>query len=140
MLIIKRHITSGILDPTGRYCACTDTFNRVLLLDTVDNVIVRMWKGYRDAQCAWVQQEGLDPNKERFSMFLAIYAPRRGILEVWQTRVGPRLILLEVGMNCKLLNTQTALGSGSSPGYNYARAYLMHSHGVVEEVVIKKKV
>lgn len=45
--------------------------------------------GYRDAECAWVpvQEEHHDHNSElmhprRTALFLVIYAPRRGILEV----------------------------------------------------------
>jgi hypothetical protein len=44
-----------VLDPTGRLAALSDNFGRVLLLDTVQNIVIRMWKGYRDAQCAFVE-------------------------------------------------------------------------------------
>jgi hypothetical protein len=52
-------------------------------------VAVRMWKGYRDAQLAFVSITE-DPSSDqpsrnqplRRALFLIIYAPRRGILEV----------------------------------------------------------
>jgi hypothetical protein len=52
----QRTISSVVLDPTGRLAAATDHYGRVLLLDTYEGVVVRMWKGgYRDAQCGWLQ-------------------------------------------------------------------------------------
>eukprot|EP00069_Balaena_mysticetus_P003998 bmy_17004T0 len=78
-----------------------------------------MWKGYRDAQTGWIQiVEDLHervPEKVHFSpfgspqgpsrvaQFLVIYAPRRGILEVWSTQQGPRVGAFNVGKHCRLL-------------------------------------
>ncbi len=113
------------MDPTGHLAACTDMFGRVLLIDVVDNIVVRMWKGLRDAQCGFVQSQSQGTawnscimDKEPFVMFLAIYAPRRGILEVWRVRSGPREALLDVGLGCKLLPTVPPLGvtSGNVKG------------------------
>ncbi len=37
--------------------AACDNFGRVMLLDLHLQIVVRMWKGYRDAQIAWVEVE-----------------------------------------------------------------------------------
>lgn len=74
-------------------------------------------KGYRDAQIGWMQiVEDLHervPEKADFSpfgntqgpsrvaQFLVIYAPRRGILEVWGTQQGPRVGAFNVGKHCR---------------------------------------
>ncbi|XP_012505124.1 PREDICTED: rab3 GTPase-activating protein non-catalytic subunit [Propithecus coquereli] len=76
-------------------------------------------KRYRDAQIGWIQiVEDLHervPEKVDFSpfgntqgpsrvaQFLVIYAPRRGILEVWSTQQGPRVGAFNVGKHCRLL-------------------------------------
>jgi len=39
----------------------------------------------------------------RVAQFLVIYAPRRGILEVWSTQQGPRVGAFNVGKHCRLL-------------------------------------
>lgn len=52
---LRRNLASLTIDPTGRLAATTDSFGRVLLLDLLQNIIVKIWKGYRDAQCGWVQ-------------------------------------------------------------------------------------
>ncbi|KAL0582094.1 Rab3 GTPase-activating protein non-catalytic subunit, partial [Plecturocebus cupreus] len=82
-------------------------------------IAIRMWIGYRDAQIGWIQiVEDLHervPEKADFSpfgncqgpsrvdQFLVIYAPRRGILEVWSTQQGPRIGAFNVGKYCRPL-------------------------------------
>lgn len=74
-------------------------------------------QGYRDAQIGWVQivedlhervPEKVDTSPfgstqgpSRVAQFLVIYAPRRGILEVWSTQQGPRVGAFNVGKHCR---------------------------------------
>ncbi|XP_078413223.1 rab3 GTPase-activating protein non-catalytic subunit [Cetorhinus maximus] len=107
------------LSPCNTLAAVTDDFGRVTLLDVTRGVAIRMWKGYRDAQVGWIQvledlheREAEKSNFSPFSspsglrrvaQFLVIYAPRRGILEVWSTQQGPRVGAFNVGKYCRLL-------------------------------------
>lgn len=50
-----RNIQTVSVDPFGIRAVLTDGFGRVLLLSLLENTIIRMWKGYRDAQCGWIQ-------------------------------------------------------------------------------------
>lgn len=82
-----------------------DDYGRVLLLDALEFVVVRMWKGYRNAQCGWievVEEDALEGDSRKrgsgedgkgavrgearrcaqTALCLCIFAPRRGILEV----------------------------------------------------------
>ncbi|KAH0510507.1 Rab3 GTPase-activating protein non-catalytic subunit [Microtus ochrogaster] len=115
----RRHGESICLSPCNTLAAVTDDFGRVILLDVARGIAIRMWKGYRDAQIGWIQiVEDLHervPEKGEFSpfgntqgpsrvaQFLVIYAPRRGILEVWNTQQGPRVGAFNVGKHCRLL-------------------------------------
>lgn len=54
-LSCKRQINFIIMDPTGKLAVMNDTFGRILLIDIINNIILRIWKGYRDAQCVWLQ-------------------------------------------------------------------------------------
>ncbi|KAM5204922.1 rab3 GTPase-activating protein non-catalytic subunit isoform 2-T2 [Hipposideros larvatus] len=115
----RRHGESICLSPCNTLAAVTDDFGRVILLDVTRGIAIRMWKGYRDAQIGWIQiVEDLHervPEKVDFSpfgntqgpsrvaQFLVIYAPRRGILEVWSTQQGPRVGAFNVGKHCRLL-------------------------------------
>ncbi|KAG2467603.1 RBGPR protein, partial [Polypterus senegalus] len=110
----RRHGEAICLSPCNTLAAVTDDFGRVLLLDVARGLAIRMWKGYRDAQVGWIQaaealqerESGHRPSPSspqgpgRVAQFLIIYAPRRGILEVWGTQQGPRVGAFNVGKHC----------------------------------------
>ncbi|XP_060102343.1 rab3 GTPase-activating protein non-catalytic subunit [Heteronotia binoei] len=115
----RRHGERICLSPCNSLAAVTDDFGRVLLLDVARGIAIRMWKGYRDAQVGWIQtvedlhervaekmdfsSVGSSQGPSRVAQFLVIYAPRRGILEVWSTQQGPRVGAFNVGKHCRLL-------------------------------------
>ncbi|XP_062980165.1 rab3 GTPase-activating protein non-catalytic subunit [Elgaria multicarinata webbii] len=115
----RRHGERICLSPCNSLAAVTDDFGRVLLLDVARGLSIRMWKGYRDAQTGWIQivedlhereaekvdfsPFGTPQGPSRVAQFLVIYAPRRGILEVWSTQQGPRVGAFNVGKYCRLL-------------------------------------
>lgn len=108
----RRHGETICLSPCNTMAAVTDDFGRVTLLDVARGIAIRMWKGYRDAQLGWLQVSEARGEREiatspsmprRHAQFLVIYAPRRGILEVWGTQHGPRVGAFTVGKQCRLL-------------------------------------
>ncbi len=95
-----RQFVSVLAEPCRRWVAASDSLGRVLLLEARTLVVLRIWKGYRDAQCGWVvDQDG--------SALMVIYAPRRGLLELWEVPAGPRSLATVVGQGCQLISTQT---------------------------------
>ncbi|KAI6652819.1 Rab3 GTPase-activating protein non-catalytic subunit isoform X1 [Oopsacas minuta] len=143
-----RKVSSISLSPRGVLAVATDNFGRVLLLDTRRKVVSRIWKGYRDAQCGWIQckEEGLG----REGLFLAIYAPKRGILEIWPAQSGVRIAAFTIGKGARLLHTPHGiLGLGQliqqqrrvgqiTRGYTspLATTFVLHSSGVVREIIV----
>ncbi|KAL1520374.1 hypothetical protein AB1Y20_021961 [Prymnesium parvum] len=106
-----RIFTSGSLDPQRRWLALADNVGRVCLLESRSLVVLRVWKGYRDAQCAWSCESKVKPwadsvstGEESCRLFLVIYAPRRGLLEVWHAPLGGRVHAFSVGAGCLLLS------------------------------------
>ncbi|KAI3367973.1 hypothetical protein L3Q82_026801, partial [Scortum barcoo] len=108
----RRHGESICLSPCNTLAGVTDDFGRVSLLDLARGIAIRMWKGYRDAQLGWLQVPEERGDREfspsaslprRHALFLVIYAPRRGILEVWAMQQGPRVGAFTVGKHCRLL-------------------------------------
>uniref|UniRef100_A0A914LGZ4 Rab3-GAP regulatory subunit N-terminal domain-containing protein n=1 Tax=Meloidogyne incognita TaxID=6306 RepID=A0A914LGZ4_MELIC len=77
-----------------------DNIGRILLVNTKMRRILRIWKGYRQARCGWIekQQKCSAPHQPAPSkaLFLIIYVPRRGLLEVWSMQNGPRISAFEV--------------------------------------------
>lgn len=85
--------------------AVTDSLGRVILIETRTGLMVRMWKGYREAQCGFVEVAEARSNKEQSSdsrrsgLFLIIYAPRKAILEIWCLQRGPKVATFQASKN-----------------------------------------
>ncbi|XP_024959104.1 rab3 GTPase-activating protein non-catalytic subunit [Cynara cardunculus var. scolymus] len=123
---LKDHPRKGeklTLSPSGTLAAITDSLGRIMLLDTRALVVVRLWKGYRDASCLFVERlvnkdtAGAHEHvKNDYSLCLAIHAPRKGIVEIWQMRTGPRILTVPCPKGSKILQPTYRFGStdGSS--------------------------
>ncbi|XP_002069254.2 rab3 GTPase-activating protein regulatory subunit [Drosophila willistoni] len=120
----KRDGISLVIAPgRGHLAAVTDNLDRVMLVDTQQSLILRVWKGYRDAQCGFVQVKeksvrGLKTHRRR-ALFLVIYVPRLGCLDIWALQNGPKVAAFNVCKSGQLIyvnhNPLTALsGSGLS--------------------------
>lgn len=127
------------LSPSGCLAAVTDSLGRILLIDTQALVVVRLWKGYRDASCFFLEVPlngempsvdgiGYGKSKHDFCLCLAIHAPRRGVVEVWKMRTGPRIMMLKCAKGCQLLQSSCKFTSLSSDTYDYipAQVYLLN--------------
>ena len=147
-------------DPRRRYIAASDTLGRVVLLEPRTLVVLRVWKGYRDAACAWLDApvgnvpaaaahmpggDKMHPGGVR--AVLAIHAPRRELLELWAIPSGVRLRAMATGAGCALLGTappliaQASLERGCEgsdrrdTGITLARAYLLQPNGTLSQLV-----
>lgn len=125
------------LSPSGTLAAITDSLGRILLLDTQALVVVRIWKGYRDANCFFMEMlVNRDdkcasssyhvPGKSDYCLCLAIHAPRKGIIEVWQMRTGPRLLAIQCAKGCRLLQPTYRFGSLSDSPYVPLEVFLLN--------------
>ncbi|KAF9431741.1 Rab3 GTPase-activating protein non-catalytic subunit, partial [Entomortierella beljakovae] len=104
----------------SKLAAMTDSLGRVLLVDLEECEIIRMWKGLRGARCGWVQQEiafktplkNGEENQESWKrylvLYLVIYAPKRGTVEIYPARQGKRVGLIQVGLGWKICTTFTS--------------------------------
>ena len=148
-----------VLEPRRRWLAATDTLGRVALLEPRSLVAVRLWKGYREALCGWTDtaavvvggneggaaagavgaDSGSSSGSNSRSMrakvpLLVIYAPRRGLLELWRVPTGGRVCACTVGPDCVLLTPPprpaTIKGAAESGG-GRARCWLLQPSGVL---------
>jgi hypothetical protein len=76
--------------------ATSDSFARIILIDTKKGIAVRIFKGYRDAQIGFicVDDESNEKSNKKYALYLIILAPRRGLLEIWGCQQGIRLLKL----------------------------------------------
>ncbi|KAK3826880.1 MAG: Rab3 GTPase-activating protein regulatory subunit N-terminus-domain-containing protein [Linnemannia elongata] len=123
-----RHVSLAPPPPRGtcyhspsKLAAMTDSLGRVLLVDLEECEIIRMWKGLRGARCGWLQEERIvktgrgmgdsgdtaGSTKRHLVLYLVIYAPKRGTVEIYPARQGKRAGLLQVGLGWKVCTTFT---------------------------------
>jgi len=120
-----RHVQSIVLSPQSpssrtRLAALSDSLGRVSIMDVEEGEIIRVFKGYRDAQCAWLIPTNVEVTKQsetrKFGfnvLFLLIYLPR-GILDIFPMRHGERVATLNVSSGGKLVQGCPSLGGNSS--------------------------
>lgn len=96
----RRRCRVLVLSPNGRLAAISDTLGRIMLVDTTRMIIIRMWKGYRNAQCGWMQ--GIEGARRPQGLYLVIYSAQRGIVEVWRAQYGPKVYSFAVGACARL--------------------------------------
>lgn len=125
------------LSPSGTLAAITDSLGRILLLDTQALVVVRLWKGYRDASCLFMEMlvnrdtaastsTYYEPMKSDYCLCLAIHAPRKGIIEIWQMRTGPRLRTIQCAKGSKILQPTYRFGSSMASPYVPLEVFLLN--------------
>eukprot|EP00755_Sulcionema_specki_P017900 Sspe_Gene.65523::Locus_38781_Transcript_1_1_Confidence_1.000_Length_2622::g.65523::m.65523/K19937/RAB3GAP2; Rab3 GTPase-activating protein non-catalytic subunit len=104
------------VDPTVRFAATSDNLGRVAFVDLHMFVVIKLLKGYREAQFAWLYlndtadrsgrgspaMEDASPTVAR-GTFLVVYLPRRGTVEVWCMNQRHRIAAARVGYDCRLL-------------------------------------
>uniref|UniRef100_A0A8D8G6J4 Rab3 GTPase-activating protein regulatory subunit n=1 Tax=Culex pipiens TaxID=7175 RepID=A0A8D8G6J4_CULPI len=117
---LPRSAFSVWLAPNYSLAAVADTLGRVILIDCVKGIALRIWKGYRDAQCGFVEvaekvaKDSVVKQDRRKALFLVIYAPRRSVLEVWSLQSGPKVAAFTAAKNGQLIyNTHSLMGVGS---------------------------
>ncbi|CAD5207025.1 unnamed protein product [Bursaphelenchus okinawaensis] len=140
--------TTVIAPRSWNLMAISDGTARVLLMDTRNRTVVRIWKGYRNAGCGFIEAALSDvgPNKRKRTktLFLVIFAPKRGILEVWSMQNGPRVAAFNVDPKGRLLSVASAKDSvllGPSEkqfygAYNDNTVVFVNSNGMVQRILI----
>lgn len=102
------------LAPDGIHAVVADNLGRVMLIDCVRGIAVRVWKGYREAQCSFIpcteklkkkSKTTFDETIPRQALFLVIFAPRRSCIEIWGLQRGPKIAAFNASKYGKLIYT-----------------------------------
>eukprot|EP00842_Homolaphlyctis_polyrhiza_P005708 jgi/Hompol1/6138/HPOL_000507-RA len=90
----------------------SDSLGRVMVMDTDEGEIIRIFKGVRDAQIGWIQVADTDAGINKpVHLVLAIYAVR-GVLELFLMRHGQRISILNVGSGMRLVQSSPGVLGG----------------------------
>ncbi|XP_041984999.1 rab3 GTPase-activating protein regulatory subunit isoform X2 [Aricia agestis] len=116
----QRTGSTVVISPDRRLAAFTDNLGRVAVLDIIKGHLIRLFKGCRDAQCAFVQIFDGENKKPQLStikdirraIFLIIYNPRKGLIDIRLMQRGSRVAVFTASKNGKLLyNTCGLVGA-----------------------------
>ncbi|XP_047990659.1 rab3 GTPase-activating protein regulatory subunit isoform X1 [Leguminivora glycinivorella] len=119
----SRAATSVAVSPDRRLAAVSDSLGRVSVLDVARGHLVRLFKGHRDAQCAFLQVFEQDSKKPQLSVikevrratFLIIYNPKKGLIDIRLMQRGNRVAVFTATKNGQLLyNTCGLVGAEKS--------------------------
>lgn len=115
------------LAPNNQMAAVTDNLGRIILVDCFRGIALRVWKGYREAQCSFVKVNE-KPSKSsansstdrRHAMFLIIFAPRRSCLEIWSLQRGQKIAAFTVSKYGQLIyNSHHLMGTTGASKVKY---------------------
>lgn len=97
-----------------------------MLIDCFRGITVRIWKGYREAQCSFVKvtekatKNATDRPDRRHALFLVIFAPRRSCIEIWGLQRGQKVAAFTVSKFGQLIyNPHTFMGVGGASKVKY---------------------
>lgn len=89
---------------------------RILRISKTSYHFLHLLPGYRDAQCGWIEvteekHRGSHKTHDasgsssrsvyglRIALFLAIYAPKKGVIDIWGIRQGPKIATFSASKN-----------------------------------------
>lgn len=127
----QRQGTSVAVSQDRRLAAFSDNLGRVAVFDITKGYIIRLFKGCRDAQCAFVQIFDTDTRKPdqsivkqfRRAIFLIIYNPKKGLIDIRLMQRGTRVAVFTATKNGKLLYNTCGL-VGAEKNYTHRKSNL----------------
>ncbi|KAI5632356.1 rab3 GTPase-activating protein regulatory subunit [Phthorimaea operculella] len=119
------------VSPDRRLAAITDNTGRVAVLDVQRGHLIRLFKGCRDAQCAFVQMFDADSKKPQLSvikeikraLFLIIYNPKKGLIDIRLMQRGNRVAVFTATKNGQLIYNTCGL-VGAEKNYTHKKLNL----------------
>uniref|UniRef100_A0A1B0EVF1 Putative rab3 gtpase-activating protein non-catalytic subunit n=1 Tax=Lutzomyia longipalpis TaxID=7200 RepID=A0A1B0EVF1_LUTLO len=135
---LQRNASAIWLAPGCQLAAVADTLGRIVIVDCLKGLAVRIFKGYREAQCSFIEvaekvpkSTAINPTKARRALFLVIFAPRRGVLEIWPLQKGPKVAAFAASKHSQLLYTPHGLmgfATGARPKYTSQTCLFLDPH------------
>lgn len=141
---LRRTAINIILSPDHKLAAVADDLGRVLLVDTHKGVTLRIFKGFREAQCCFVQVPDERKSKHRShvkaALFLVIYSAKKGTVEIFSLQDGNKIVTFTASKFSRLLYVNYGLmGFTTTTKLRYICQFtsvLIDNDGKIKEFVI----
>jgi hypothetical protein len=141
---LRRTATNIILSPDHKLAAISDALGRILLVDAFRGITLRIFKGYREAQCSFIQVPDERPSKHRIgnkvALFLVIYSPKKGTVEIFTVQQGQKISTFSASKFSRLVyNNYSLMGFTTTSKSRYICQFdtvLIDNDGQVKEISI----
>ena len=120
-----RQIINASIDPVdGILMACADNLGRVQLIDLSTKQVIRMWKGFREATCHWIQFPFKFESGQQIVKYLTIHCRERKLLEIYRMRHGPRIIQVPTASDAQVVQCTVASKGDAS----YTKCFVLQNN------------
>ncbi|XP_060527509.1 rab3 GTPase-activating protein non-catalytic subunit isoform X2 [Cylas formicarius] len=141
---LQRTAHDIILSPNRELSAITDLLGRVILVDSFRGTAIKIFKGYRDAQCAFIQVPDIRKSKHKLgnkvAHFMVVYAPKKGTLEIFSVQRGDKLATFSASRFSRLMYiTYGLMGFTKTSKLKYVCPFsciFMDNDGKMKEILI----
>ncbi|XP_030750579.1 rab3 GTPase-activating protein regulatory subunit [Sitophilus oryzae] len=141
---LRRTATEIVVSPNKKLAVVSDTLGRVILIDCFKGIAIKIFKGYREAQCAFLQVPDERRSKHRIgnkvANFLIIYSPKKGTLEIFTLQQGIKIAVFSASKYSKLMYiSHGLLGFSNNSKSNYICQFncvFMDNDGQIKEITV----
>lgn len=141
---LRRTATNIVLSPDHKLAAVSDALGRVLLMDAFRGIILRIFKGYREAQCSFIQVPDERHTKHRIgnkvALFLVIYSSKKGTIEIFTVQQGQKITTFSASKFSRLIyNNYSLMGFTTTSKSRFICQFdtvLIDNDGQIKEITI----
>lgn len=141
---LRRTATSICLSQDHKLAVICDALGRVLIVDAFKGVVLKIFKGYREAQCSFLQvpEEKKTKHKigNKIAHFLVIYSPKKGTLEVFSIQQWSKVVTFTASKHSRLIYiTYGPMGFTETTKSKYVCQFntlLIDNDGKMKEILV----
>ena len=131
-----RQIINGSVDPVdGMLIALSDNLGRVQLVDLSTRQVIRLWKGFRNSTCHWIQFPFDFETGPQIIKYLAIHCRERKIVEIYRMRYGPRVGKYSLSSDAQIVQCVVALNNGDE---SYTKCFVLQTNNNTKRLIAKE--
>lgn len=141
---LRRSAQNIILSPDRKIASVCDALGRISLIDVHKGIIIRLFKGYRDAQCSFIQvpdeRKPKHRSQRRVALFFIIYSSKKGTLEIFSAQQGIKIATFTASKYSRLIYINYGLmGFTTTSKSKYVCSFtcvFVDNDGQIKEIVV----
>ncbi|CAG9859930.1 unnamed protein product [Phyllotreta striolata] len=138
---MRRAATDIVLSPDNKLAAVCDTLGRILLIDSYKGIVLKIFKGYREGQCSFIQVPDERRSKSKIdnkmAHFLVVYSPKKGTVEIFSLQHCSKIATFTASKHSRLLYANYGFsGFSTSKSKHICTTLFIDNNGLIKEFLI----